>query len=144
VAPLPRDAYRRWRRNPGGQGYVKARLGNGVGPIVWESPHQALLTVVDRLCAEGVPYSEILHEMIATSASEGAGDAAAVPAVADLLSEPMTAAECVGTLLLATTAARARDARVDDEALLRVIALAAVLVARFETYLAERSSYPAS
>jgi hypothetical protein len=121
---------------------VKARLGNGVGPIVWESPHDALLAVVAQLGAEGVPLSDLLGEMIASSAELTEGDSAP-SAVADLLSEPMTAAESVGTLLLATTAARARDAGVDDERLLRVMALAAVLVARFETYLAERSAFPA-
>lgn len=109
---------------------------------MWDSPHQALLAVVAQLATEGVPLSDLLGEMIAASA-ELAEDTSVVPAVADLLSEPMTAAESVGTLLLATTAARARDARVDDEALLRVTALAAVVVARFETYLAERSAYPA-
>ena len=108
---------------------------------MWESPHQALLAVVAQLAAEGVPLSDLLGEMI-TASAEPADAAPAVPA-ADLLSEPMTAAESVATLLLATTAARARDARLDDEALLRVMALAAVLVARFETYLAERSAYPA-
>ena len=65
------------------------------------------------------------------------------PAVADLLSEPMTAAESVGTLMLANIAATARDAQVDDGALLRVMARAAILVARFETFVAECSVRPA-
>jgi hypothetical protein len=121
---------------------VTVRLGDGVGPIAWDSPHQALLAVVRQLCAEDVPLGDLLCEMILAS-SALAEDAATAP-VADLLCEPMTAAESVGTLLLATTAARARDAQVDDEALLRVMALAAVLTARFETYLAERSAFPAS
>jgi len=72
---------------------------------------------------------------------DSAGDV--TPGVAELLREPMTAAESVGTMLLATAAARARDADLDDEALLRLMALAAKLVARFETYLAERSLDPA-
>ena len=122
---------------------MNARLGNGVGPIAWESPHRALLAVVEQLRAEGVPCSDLLGEMIDAS-SAGADDPAMVPAVADLLSEPMTAAESAGTLLLATTAARARDSRIDDEALLRVMARAAVVVARFETYLAERSAHSAT
>lgn len=121
---------------------MTVRLGDGIGPIAWESPHQALLAVVRQLCAEAVPLGDLLGEMILAS-SMLTDDAATAP-VADLLCEPMTAAESAGTLLLATTAARARDAQVDDEALLRVMALAAVVTARFETYLAERSALPAS
>jgi hypothetical protein len=122
---------------------LESRLGNGVGNIAWESPHRALLTVVEQLRADGVPLADMMSELIIASAD--LEDVAIMPkAVADLLSESMTAAESVGTLLLATTAAQARDAQIDDTALLRVMALAAILVARFETYLAERSAYPAS
>jgi hypothetical protein len=141
VASRVRGAYFSLGADSGGWVNVKSRLGNGVGAIAWESPHAALRAVVEQLDVEGVPLSDLLGEMIAASAAL-AVDVGAAPPAADLLSEPMTAAESVGTLLLATTAARARDARVDDEALLRVMALAAVLVARFETYVAERSSYP--
>jgi len=42
--------------------------------------------------------------------------------------------------LLAAIASAARDDKLDDETILRVMARAAVLVARFETYLAERRS----
>jgi hypothetical protein len=42
--------------------------------------------------------------------------------------------------MLATAAARARDAGLDDESLLRLMAVAAVFVARFESYLAERGT----
>lgn len=122
---------------------MESRLGNGVGHIAWESPHAALLAVGELLCSEGVPLSDLLCEMIAAS-SVAVGPSSTMSAVGELMSKPMTAAESVGTLLLATTAARARDAQVGDEALLRVLALAAVLVARFETYLAERSTQPAS
>jgi len=107
--------------------------------------------VAEQLRSEDVPLSDLLSEMIAASSIvhdevgvPTGGDRVIPDAVAELLSEPMTAAESVGTLVLATTAARARDAQVDDEDLLRVMALAAVLAARFETYLAERSSAPAS
>jgi hypothetical protein len=118
-------------------------LGVGVGHVDWEAPHEALLAVVELLRAEAVPMSDLLREMIV--ASSRIDDISVLPdAVAELLVEPMTAAESVSTLMLATTAARARDAQVDDEALIRVMALAAVLVARFETYLAERSASPAT
>ena len=118
-------------------------LGSGVGHIAWGSPHRALLAVVEQLRAEEVPLSDLLSEMIVASAALDE-DSALPPAVVDLLREPMTAAESVGTLVLATIAARARDAQVDDEALLRVLARASTLVARFETYLAERAASPAS
>ncbi len=122
---------------------MESRLGDGVGHIAWESPHAALLAVTEQLQAESVPMSDLLSEMIVASAALDEGSPVML-AVAELLSEPMTAAESVGTLVLATTAARARDAQIDDESLIRVMALASVLVARFETYLAERSSSPAS
>ncbi len=126
-------------------GAVKSGLGSGVGHIAWESPHEALLAVAEQLRTEAVPLCDLLCEMIVASATAGGpAPAGAVGAVGELLSEPMTAAESVGTLVLATTAARARDCGIDDEALLRVMALAAVVVARFETYLAERSSQAAS
>ncbi len=118
---------------------VKSGLGSGVGHIAWESPHEALLAVAEHLRAESVPMGDLLSEMIVASTQADVASELG-PAVGELLSEPMTGAESVGTLLLATIGARARDAEVDDEAILRVMALAAVLVARFETYLAERSA----
>ena len=120
---------------------MESRLGDGVGHIAWESPHAALLAVAEQLKTECVPMSDLLSEMIVAS-SEVDHTSPLVLAVEELLSEPMTAAESAGTLLLATTAARARDAAIDDKSLLRVMALATVLVARFETYLAERSVHP--
>jgi hypothetical protein len=85
--------------------------------------------------------SEMLYASAAIESGEASAEDGAVPsAVTELLSEPMTAAESVGTLLVATLAARARDDDVSDEDLLRVLALATVLAARFETYLAERAS----
>jgi hypothetical protein len=122
---------------------LESRLGSGVGNIAWESPHRALLAVVEQLRDDGVPLADKMSELIVASAD--LDDIAVLPrAVADLLSESMTGAESVGTLMLATLAAQARDSRVDDASLLKVMAVAALLVARFETYLAERSAYPAS
>ncbi len=118
---------------------MESRLSSGVSRIAWESPHRALLAIAQQLQSEGVPLSELFGEMILASSCVDGTDPPA-PAVVELLSEPMTAAESVGTLMLAKTAARARDAQLDDEALLRVMAFASVLVARFETYLAERDA----
>ena len=116
---------------------MESRLGNGLERVPWDSPHEALLAVADQLRLEAVPLSDVLREMILAS-TELNSLATPTSAVGELLAEPMTAAESVGTLLLATTAVQARDAHLDDERLLRVMAVAAVLVARFETYLAER------
>ena len=116
-------------------------LGVGVGHVDWEAPHEALLAFAEQLSSESVPLGDLLCEMISASA---AVDTAALPrAVVDLLAEPMTAAESVGTLMLANIAASARDGQIEDGALLRVMAQAVVLVARFETFVAERSIHPA-
>jgi hypothetical protein len=96
------------------------------------------------LRAEGVPLADKMSELVVASADIDDIGVVLPKAVTDLLAESMTGAESVGTLMLATLAAQARDSRVDDTSLLRVMALAAILVARFETYLAERSAYPAS
>ncbi len=98
---------------------------------------------MEQLRIDGVPLADKMSELIVANAD--LDDITVLPkAVADLLSESMTGAESVGTLMLATLAAQARDSRVDDMTILRVMAVAAILVARFETYLAERSAYPAS
>ena len=142
--PLATRAGKFYRLNgpeSGGMGRVESRLGDGVGPIVWESPRAALLAIAEQLRVEEVPLADLLTEMIVASSSAGDG----LPrAVRELLAEPMTGAESVGALLLATTAARARDEGVDDEGILRTLALAATFVARFETYVAERAARPAS
>jgi hypothetical protein len=118
---------------------LESRLGKGVGSIAWDTPHGALLAVTEQLRSEGVPLADMMSELVGTAAEIGEITVLPKP-VADLLAEPMTGAESVGTLLLATLAAHARDSQIDDESLLRVMALAAILVARFETYLAERSA----
>ena len=118
---------------------MKTTLGRSEGGVAWEFPHETLLTFVRELEAGGVPLCEEFAEMIELQRA-----AATTPRVDDdsvagqLVSEPMTAAESASTLLLATAAARARDAGLDDEALLKLMAVATVFVARFESYLAER------
>jgi len=91
---------------------VESRLSSGVSRIAWESPHRALLAIAQQLQSEGVPLSELFGEMILASSCVDGTDPPA-PAVVELLSEPMTAAESVGTLMLAKTAARARDAQLE-------------------------------
>ena len=120
-------------------------MGRSTGRIAWESPRAALLAFADELRSGGVPLAgefaemirveEILGESGADADRTGSGRPAG-----ELLAQAMTAAESTSTLLLATVAARARDARLDDEALIRMMAAATVLVARFDSYLAERDA----
>jgi hypothetical protein len=119
---------------------VKTTLGRSEGGVAWETPHAALLGFARELHDGGIPLCEEFAEMILV---DWADDNLAVfpsEAAAELFAEPMTAAESASTLLLATAAARARDAGLDDESLLRLMARAAVFVARFESYLAERDT----
>jgi hypothetical protein len=121
---------------------VKTSLGRSDDGFDWEAPAATLVVFAEELAASGFPLCNELAEMIlvdcdvvdhATSTSQPAS------AILELLSEPLTAAETAATLLLATLAARARDAQLDDESLLRVMALATKIVARFESYVAERA-----
>jgi hypothetical protein len=122
---------------------MTSSLGKDVRGFAWDAPHAALLSLVEELGDGGLPLCEEFAEMILASAAADSRALSPSPAAAAVVSEPMTGAESVGALLLATTAARARDAAVDDETLLRTMALATVLVARFDTYLAERGAHDA-
>jgi hypothetical protein len=61
-------------------------------------------------------------------------------AATELLLEPITAAEDTAARVLAAAAAHARDVRLDDESLTRLMTLAATYAARFESYVAERGA----
>jgi hypothetical protein len=119
---------------------VKTSLGRGEGGVDWETPAAVLAGFAAELARSGVPLAQELAEMVEFD-REMQGDRAhgclALDAVAELLQEPMTAAETASTLFLATIAARARDAHLGDESLLRVMALATKIVARFESYVAD-------
>jgi hypothetical protein len=117
---------------------METTLGRSEGNVAWEMPHEALLRFAQELHEAGVPLCEEFAEMILLERAENELAGCAGGAAAQLVSEPMTAAESASTLVLATAAARARDAGLDDEALLRLMAVATVFVARFESYLAER------
>ncbi len=114
-------------------------LRRGVSRSVWGEPYEVLRLCMAELQRDGMPLADEFAEMIAVSAAETI-ESSPTLAAAELVMEPMTAAESIGTLLLAAIASGARDEQLDDEEILRVMARAAVLVARFETYLAERRS----
>ena len=117
---------------------MKTTLGRSEGGVAWGNPHEALLAFTRELHEGGIPLCEEFAEVILLDWSDDKLAVSPTEAAAELFAEPMTAAESASTLVLATAAARARDAGLDDESLLRVMALAAVFVARFESYLAER------
>ena len=125
--------------HPGGL-VVETTLGRSEGGVAWETPHEALLGFARELRDGGMPLCEEFAEMILVDWAEDALAVYPTEAAAELFAEPMTAAESASTLVLATAAARARDAGLDDESLLRLMALATVFVARFESYLAERGT----
>jgi hypothetical protein len=100
---------------------------------------RALQFFVAELQREHVALADEFAEMIDVSSARTLVSSPTL-AAAELLAEPMTAAESIGALFLAGIASRARDEQLDDEAILRVMAQAAVFVARFDTYLAERKS----
>jgi len=99
----------------------------------------ALQFFVAELQREHVALADEFAEMIDVSSADTL-DSSPTLAAAELLAEPMTAAESTGALVMAAIAAHARDDGMDDEAVLRIMAQAAVFVARFETYLVERGA----
>lgn len=119
---------------------MKTTLGRSEGGIAWDAPHEALLAFVAELHDAGIPLCEEFSEMILVYLGDDNQAVSPSQAVAELFAEPMTAAESVSTLVLATAAARARDAGLDDESLLRLMALATVFAARFDSFLAERGA----
>jgi hypothetical protein len=123
---------------------VQTSLGRSEDGVEWGTPAAVLVTFAEELATSGVPLCTELAEMIHVDGEiVRARDLGSAPlstdAVAELLGEPMTAAETASTLFLATVAARARDAGLDDECLLRVMAQATKIVSRFESYVAERA-----
>jgi hypothetical protein len=124
----------------GGTGAVRTTLGRSEGRVAWDAPHEVLLAFAGELHDGGIPLCEEFAEMILVQLADDKHAVSPSLAVAELFAEPMTAAESVSTLVLATAAARARDAGLDDESLLRLMALATVFAARFESYLAERGT----
>jgi hypothetical protein len=116
---------------------MKTNLGACVSDTAWAEPSAALMSVIARLECAGTPLCEEFAEMLA-ALERVAGGGNGIGPIGEVLEPPMTEAEATATLILATLAAWVRDARVDDENLLRLIAAATPLVARFDSYLAAR------
>jgi hypothetical protein len=103
------------------------------------SPGALLLAFAKTLEASGVPLCGAFAEMVLADMSAEPRAVSATPMAADLLLEPMTDAEATASRILLAVARHARDAQLDDEKLERLMSLATVYIARFESYLAERS-----
>jgi hypothetical protein len=118
---------------------MDARLGRGRQVDDLDGPGARLVAIADALDASGEQYCASFAEMVLADMSAEPHTVCPVRAATELLLEPMTSAEATAAKIMFTAAVHARDARLDDESLRRLMTLATVYVARFESYLAERS-----
>jgi hypothetical protein len=97
-----------------------------------------LVEIASGLEKEDVPLRGELTEMIRISD----GDLSVVQSLAsfELMSEPVTSAEEVAADFLTAVAIYGRDADLDDATLRRLMRLATVCAARFDSYLVERTA----
>ena len=104
-----------------------------------DGPGALLLAFAEALESTGVPLCCEFAEMVLADMSAEPHAVCATPIAADLLLEPMTAAESTASRILFAAARYARNVQLSDEKLERLMCLATVYVARFDSYLAERS-----
>lgn len=97
------------------------------------------MAFAEALESNGVPLCGEFSEMILADMSAEPRAVCASVMAADLLLEPMTPAESTASRILFAAARHARDAGLSDEKLERLMCLATVYVARFDSYLAERA-----
>lgn len=102
-------------------------------------PAALLLALAETLESSGVPLCGEFAEMVLADMSAEPRTVCASPMAAELLLEPMTDAESTAARVLSSVTRHVRDVQLDDEQLERLMSLATVYVARFESYLAERS-----
>ena len=100
----------------------------------------SLLRLVQELSADGVPLCREFAEMMVVDIAGDAVPCMSRSAAVELMSEPPTRAENAATGLLAAVALYVRDAQLDDEAIAELLGGTARYVARFESYLAERTA----
>jgi hypothetical protein len=100
----------------------------------------ALLRLVQELGADGVPLCREFAEMMLVDIAADASPFVSRSAAAELMSEPPTDAERAAARVLSTLAMYVRDARRDDGGLLDLMSGTARYVARFESYLVERTT----
>ena len=104
-----------------------------------DGPGALLLAFTGALETSGVPLCGEFAEMVLADMSAEPHTVSASVIAADLLLEPMTEAEATASRIMFAAARHARAAQLSDEKLERLMCLLTVYVARFESYLAERS-----
>lgn len=119
---------------------MDAKTGSGGRAIDdFGSPGGLLAAFAESLDAAGIALCAEFAEMVRADMSAEPFAICPTTAATDLLLAPMTAAESSAAKVMAIAARYARDAQLDDETLERLMTLATVYVARFDSYLAERS-----
>ena len=117
-------------------------MNGGLGPkesVEFDSPGAWLVAIASVLESQGVPLCEEFAEMVRSDMSAEPYSVCRARAATELLLEPMTTAEATASQMLLAAVTYARGTQLDEDALRRLMALLAVYVARFESYLAERS-----
>jgi hypothetical protein len=108
----------------------------------YEIAQATLSAIVDGLQRRDVALSYEFGEMVRARGHTTAADptcACSSTAAAEFVSQPMTLAEATAAEFLRAVTTYAHQAELDDQTLHALAAHAVVFVARFETYLAERS-----
>jgi|tagenome__1003787_1003787.scaffolds.fasta_scaffold19115044_2 hypothetical protein len=100
----------------------------------------SLLRLVQQLGADGVPLCREFAEMMLVDIAGDADPMVSSYAAVELMSEPPTRAEDAAARLLTAVARFVRDEQLDDESLGTLLSGAARYLARFESYLAERTA----
>jgi hypothetical protein len=97
-----------------------------------------LIGIAESLDDDCSPLAMELSEMLRVRV----GEAASFPssAASELMREPTTAAERTAAAFLNAIAVYARDAGLDDQSLARLMRVAAVCAARFDSYIVERTA----
>jgi hypothetical protein len=101
---------------------------------------ELLATLVEQLVVDGVPLSEEFLEMVHARVPGNPAAGGPTFAASELLAEPMTPAETAAANVVASAARLARDLDLTDTQSFRLIALATLYAARFETYVV--ASFP--
>jgi hypothetical protein len=99
----------------------------------------SLLRLVQQLGAEGTPLCDEFAEMIHVDAAADAPAFLRRGAAGELMDEPATGAEQTAARILCAVVVYAREAELDNDALVALMRRAARYVSRFESYVAERA-----
>jgi len=118
---------------------VSGTLGNDKG-VIAASDVTSLSRVIAALEADGVANATEFAEMLRTDADIEPARTAPSSAAAALMMEPITTGETLVARVLTAAAIGIRDGQLDDAAVERLMTLAAVYAARFDTYLCERDA----